>query len=168
MRYTGLASIRPEQKKEQTAEGNHFQPFTPSCGSVSSVHGEGVNSSNSGGFPVFRSSSLCRTRLGEDEGRVEDVEALVLHRPHVEIVYGHHVEDVQVVLQPKLVLVPLHGGLQKQFENPMHTSFEIHIVPQKSVVTSRTYSPHACDVMVNGRLRMACGVLTFGYHVKLR
>lgn len=54
------------------------------------------------------------TRLGQDEGGVEDVQALVLHRPHVEIVHSYHVENVEVVLQPKLLLIPLHGGLQKQ------------------------------------------------------
>ena len=41
---------------------------------------------------------------------VEDVETLVLHRPHVEVGHGDHVEQVEVVLAPEGLLVPLHRG----------------------------------------------------------
>lgn len=53
-----------------------------------------------------------RTGLREHVGGVEDVEALVLHGTHVEVVDGHDVEDVEVVLQPELILVPLHRRLR--------------------------------------------------------
>ena len=39
---------------------------------------------------------------------VEDVEALVLHRAHVEIRHGHDVEDVEIILAPERLLVPTH------------------------------------------------------------
>mmetsp|Transcript_10063 Transcript_10063/g.29658 ORF Transcript_10063/g.29658 Transcript_10063/m.29658 type:complete len:399 (-) Transcript_10063:1045-2241(-) len=49
---------------------------------------------------------------GEHAGGVEDVEALVLHGAHVEVVHRHHVEEVQVVLAAVDLLVPLHGALE--------------------------------------------------------
>ena len=51
-------------------------------------------------------------RGGEHTGGVEDVEALVLHRPHVEVLHRHDHVDVQVVLAPERLLVPAHGPLQ--------------------------------------------------------
>ena len=47
--------------------------------------------------------------LGEHILRVEDVQALVLHRAHVEVVDGDDHVDVEVVLEPVGFLVPLHG-----------------------------------------------------------
>ena len=38
-------------------------------------------------------------RRGYDQAAVEDVEALVLHGAHVEVVHRHYVEQVQIVLQ---------------------------------------------------------------------
>mmetsp|Transcript_25641 Transcript_25641/g.69587 ORF Transcript_25641/g.69587 Transcript_25641/m.69587 type:complete len:260 (+) Transcript_25641:1878-2657(+) len=52
---------------------------------------------------------------GQHQPGVEDVEGLVLHCSHVEIIDRHDVEQVQVVLQAKSLLIPLHGlhqGLQ--------------------------------------------------------
>mmetsp|Transcript_7949 Transcript_7949/g.20222 ORF Transcript_7949/g.20222 Transcript_7949/m.20222 type:complete len:521 (-) Transcript_7949:649-2211(-) len=43
---------------------------------------------------------------------VENVERLVLHGAHVEVVHSHNVEEVKVVLEPEDVLVPLHGMLE--------------------------------------------------------
>mmetsp|Transcript_9555 Transcript_9555/g.31582 ORF Transcript_9555/g.31582 Transcript_9555/m.31582 type:complete len:469 (-) Transcript_9555:2-1408(-) len=51
--------------------------------------------------------------LGEDAGRVEDVEALILHGSHVEVVHRDNVVHVQVVLAAVAVLVPLHRTLQR-------------------------------------------------------
>mmetsp|Transcript_18469 Transcript_18469/g.62128 ORF Transcript_18469/g.62128 Transcript_18469/m.62128 type:complete len:508 (-) Transcript_18469:241-1764(-) len=46
--------------------------------------------------------------LGERERRVEDVEPLVLHRAHVEVVDGDDVVQVQVIFEAEPLLVPLH------------------------------------------------------------
>ena len=50
---------------------------------------------------------------GQQHLVVEDVEALVLHRAHVEGADGHDHEDVQVVFAAIGLFVPLHGTLQR-------------------------------------------------------
>ena len=50
---------------------------------------------------------------GEHVRRVEDVEPLVLHRPHVEVVHRDDHEGVEVVLQAVDVLVPAHRALER-------------------------------------------------------
>ena len=52
--------------------------------------------------------------LGEHVLRVEDVEPLVLHRAHVEVVDGDDHVDVEVVLETERLLVPLHRALQRR------------------------------------------------------
>ena len=44
---------------------------------------------------------------------VEDVEALVLHRPHIEIGDGDDVENVEIVFAPISLLVPGHRALER-------------------------------------------------------
>ena len=51
-------------------------------------------------------------RIGQNIPGVEDVEALVLHCPHVEIFHGHHVVQVKVVFPAIGFLVPPHGALE--------------------------------------------------------
>ena len=51
-------------------------------------------------------------RLRQHVGGVEDVERLVLHRAHVEVVDGDDIEDVEVVLAAVDLLVPLHRVLE--------------------------------------------------------
>ena len=51
--------------------------------------------------------------VGQHIGRVEDVQALVLHRPHVEVVHGHDHEAVQVQLQSEAGLVPAQRAHQR-------------------------------------------------------
>ena len=46
----------------------------------------------------------CSLRGGQHQAAVEDVQRLVLHGTHVEVVHSHNVEQVQVVLQPKGIL----------------------------------------------------------------
>ena len=53
-----------------------------------------------------------RLRVGQQQGRVEDVEALVLHGSEVEVAHGDDHEEVQVVLAAKGLLVPAHGPFQ--------------------------------------------------------
>ena len=49
-------------------------------------------------------------RFGADQnaGRVENVKSLVFHRPHVEIIHGNDVEQVQVIFAPVHIFVPFH------------------------------------------------------------
>ena len=54
-----------------------------------------------------------RARIGQHELRVEDVQALVLHRAHVERVDGDDHVDVEVVLEPEALLVPAHRHLER-------------------------------------------------------
>mmetsp|Transcript_106233 Transcript_106233/g.327931 ORF Transcript_106233/g.327931 Transcript_106233/m.327931 type:complete len:574 (+) Transcript_106233:348-2069(+) len=53
-----------------------------------------------------------RVRPGKRERGVEDVETLVLHGTHVEVVDGDHIVDVEVVLEPEALLIPLHRVLE--------------------------------------------------------
>ena len=50
---------------------------------------------------------------GEHVLVVEDVEALVLHRAHVEVGHGDDVEHVEVVFAAEGLLVPAHRALQR-------------------------------------------------------
>ena len=52
-------------------------------------------------------------RVGQHVLGVEDVQALVLHGPHVEVTGGHNHETLQVERQTKTCLVPDHRGHQR-------------------------------------------------------
>ena len=54
-----------------------------------------------------------RIRSGQHEFRVKDIEALVLHRPHIEVVDRHNIEEVEIVLPPINLLIPHHRALQR-------------------------------------------------------
>jgi hypothetical protein len=71
--------------------------------------------------PCSRRRSRCRA--GQHELGVEDVEALVLHRAHVEVADGDDHEHVEVVLAAVALLVPAHRALQAE-----------HGVPHLSIV----------------------------------
>ncbi len=51
--------------------------------------------------------------IGEDIARIEDVEALVLHRPEVEIVDRDDVEHVEIIFAAIDALVPCHRDLER-------------------------------------------------------
>ncbi|MDR6229888.1 hypothetical protein QE444_002245 [Pseudomonas sp. SORGH_AS199] len=51
-------------------------------------------------------------RTGQHGAGVEDVEPLVLHGAHIEVVHRHDHEDVQIVFAAVDLLVPAHGLLQ--------------------------------------------------------
>ena len=53
---------------------------------------------------------------------VEDVEALVLHGPHVEVRHGDDVEDVEVVFASEAFFVPRHRPLQR-VHGPLRARF---------------------------------------------
>ena len=64
------------------------------------------------GFDV---GEICIGRgLGQSEHVfiVEDVEALVLHRAHVEVGHGDDAEHVEIVFAAECFLVPTHRALQ--------------------------------------------------------
>ena len=50
--------------------------------------------------------------VGQHAGCVEDVQAFVFHRAHVEVAHGHDHVNVQVVFQPEAGFVPFHGVFQ--------------------------------------------------------
>ena len=52
-------------------------------------------------------------RIGQQQGRVEDIQPLVLHRPEVEVAHGDNHEQVQVVLAPERRLIPFHRTLER-------------------------------------------------------
>ena len=54
-----------------------------------------------------------RVRVEEHVFVVEDVETLVLHRPHVEVGNRHDVEDVEIVFPAEAAFVPCHRPLQR-------------------------------------------------------
>ena len=58
-------------------------------------------------FGVCRCFGIRQHKLG-----VEDVEALVLHRAHVEVAHRDRVELVEVVFEPVNLLIPRHRSLQ--------------------------------------------------------
>ena len=74
---------------------------------------------------------------GQDQRVVEDVEALVLHGPHVEVRHGDDVEHVEIVLPAKALLVPAHAALEG-IHRPgaalllagLHVDAQIHLAPR--------------------------------------
>ena len=52
-------------------------------------------------------------RAGQHIFGVENVEALVLHRAHVEIADRHDHVQIQVIFQPEALLIPGHGLLER-------------------------------------------------------
>ena len=56
---------------------------------------------------------ICRALFRrQHQARIKNVQRLVFHRAHVEVVHGDDVEQIQIVLQTKAILVPLHRSLQ--------------------------------------------------------
>ncbi|RML26215.1 hypothetical protein APX70_03118, partial [Pseudomonas syringae pv. maculicola] len=53
-----------------------------------------------------------RFGAGQHGAGIENVEALVLHRAHVEIVDRHDHEDIQVILATVGLFIPTHGFFQ--------------------------------------------------------
>ena len=51
-------------------------------------------------------------RIGQNVLVVEDVQALVLHRTHVEVADGDNHVDIEIVLEAETLLVPTHRLLQ--------------------------------------------------------
>ena len=73
---------------------------------------------------------------GQHDLGVEDVQPLILHRAHVEIINRHDVEHVQIVFAPVDLLIPDHGRLQRLHPPGAavliagaHPDVEIHLTP---------------------------------------
>ena len=47
-------------------------------------------------------------------GRIEDIETLVLHRPHIEVIDGNDIEKIKIVLKPIPLLIPAHRRFQRR------------------------------------------------------
>ena len=62
---------------------------------------------------LLKSASVAVSWRGQHVLVVEDVEALVLHRPHVEVGHRHDHEDVEIVFASERLLVPPHGTLER-------------------------------------------------------
>ena len=60
-----------------------------------------------------KSLSVAVAGRGQHVFVVEDVEALVLHRAHVEVGHGDDHEDVEIVFAAERLLVPAHGALER-------------------------------------------------------
>ncbi len=63
-------------------------------------------------FDGFVVGVCCRFCGCQDQAVVENIEALILHRAHVEIRHGDNVEHVEIVLAAEALFVPLHRALQ--------------------------------------------------------
>ena len=61
-------------------------------------------------FEICISRRLWRCKNGR---RVENVQALVLHRAHVEVIDSDDIEEIEVIFTPVSLLVPAHGQLQR-------------------------------------------------------
>ena len=53
-------------------------------------------------------------RIGKYTGGIEDVQTLVFHGPHIEIIHCHNHEDVQIIFAAVNLLIPAHGVFQRQ------------------------------------------------------
>mmetsp|Transcript_37500 Transcript_37500/g.82107 ORF Transcript_37500/g.82107 Transcript_37500/m.82107 type:complete len:307 (-) Transcript_37500:950-1870(-) len=51
--------------------------------------------------------------VGKDVSSIENIEAFIFHRSHVKVIDGNDIVQVEIVLQSKPVLVPLHGSLKR-------------------------------------------------------
>ena len=89
-------------------------------------------------------------RAGQDILGVEDVEALVLHRPHVEVGDGGDVEHVEVVFQAEHVLVPAHGFFQGA-----HGMGALVLVAAADVDAEIDAAARACGEMILHRNQIA-------------
>ncbi|CPJ58269.1 Uncharacterised protein [Bordetella pertussis] len=82
------------------------------------------------GFDAFVVGVGGGGRVGQHIGRVEDVQALVFHRAHVEVAYRDHHEAVQVQLQAEARLVPAQRvaqGFQRPFGAVLRTGIAVDL-----------------------------------------
>ena len=64
-------------------------------------------------FHTLECSVSCGRRIGQHAGGIKDVQSLVLHGPHIEVVDGNNHENVQIVFAAIHVLIPTHCILQR-------------------------------------------------------
>ena len=85
-------------------------------------------------------------RRGQQHLVVEDVEALVLHRPHVEGDDRHDHEDVEVIFAAIGLFVPFHGALQR-----IHGVAGARLVAMLDIDVQRDLAPaHGGEAVVDG------------------
>ena len=64
------------------------------------------------GFDAFIIHIGRRIRPCQNEFGVENIQALVFHRPHIEVRHRDDIEQIQIVFEAIDLLVPLHGPFQ--------------------------------------------------------
>ena len=64
------------------------------------------------GFDPLESGIRAGIGITEHAGGIEDIQALVFHRAHVEIIHRHDIEQLQVVFPAIDLLIPAHGFLE--------------------------------------------------------
>ena len=63
-------------------------------------------------FYPLKTGISGRFWTGQNTGGIKDVEAFILHRPHVEIIDGDNIKNIQIVLTAEGFLIPEHGTFQ--------------------------------------------------------
>ena len=87
---------------------------------------------------------------GQHGGGVEDVQPLVLHRAHVEIVDRDDVEDVEVVFAPVNLLIPSHRAFQR-----VHGEGAFALIAAPDPDVERHVAPRAGGKAVRDRHQVA-------------
>ena len=53
-----------------------------------------------------------RFRAGKNQSGIKNIQPLVLHRPHIEIIYSNNHEQIKIVFEAKTLFIPGHGRLE--------------------------------------------------------
>ena len=64
------------------------------------------------GFNTLKRRIGRRFRAGQHTRGIENIQPLVLHRPHIEMVHSHDHKNIQIVFAAIHFFVPLHGVLE--------------------------------------------------------
>mmetsp|Transcript_7593 Transcript_7593/g.46753 ORF Transcript_7593/g.46753 Transcript_7593/m.46753 type:complete len:207 (-) Transcript_7593:668-1288(-) len=91
-------------------------------------------------FDSFVVHVCCRLGCAEDVLGIEDVQALVLHGSHVEIIHCNNIEQVQIVFQTKAFLIPLHG-----FDQGIHCMLCLICIVSLGPNSKRDFLSIHCD-----------------------
>ena len=59
----------------------------------------------------------CQVRLGhwisQNTGSIKDIQPLVLHRSHIEVIDGNNHKNIKIVLSAVFLLIPAHGAFKR-------------------------------------------------------
>ena len=65
------------------------------------------------GFDTLEIVVCAGLRAGEDAGGIEDIEAFVFHRAHVEVINRDDIEDIKVVFAAIYLFIPCHRRFER-------------------------------------------------------